>query len=158
MWTFSLVEDLKDPSDEMTSGLMDPVILFQLAAALFEDDDDDDNENSFSIRKIKRETGFDEDGRISPASTVMSEMSKQGPQPPTAESRPTSRPPTPVYDPEIQPPFQPGSWFNVCKNYSYYNIFFFFDLLDHFKNDNLRSIQEDFAALYVVLMWKTFKY
>ena len=34
----------------------------ELAAALFDDDDDDDNENSFSIRRIKKETGFLEDG------------------------------------------------------------------------------------------------
>ena len=34
----------------------------ELAAALFDDDDDDDNENSFSIRRIKKETGFLDDG------------------------------------------------------------------------------------------------
>ena len=34
----------------------------ELAAALFDDDDDDDNENSFSIRRIKKETGFNEEG------------------------------------------------------------------------------------------------
>jgi hypothetical protein len=78
-----------------------------LAAALFEDDDDDDNENSFSIRKIKKETGFAEDGgRISPASTIMSEVSKQGAAP--TGSGPTPRSTTPVYDPEIQASFQPG--------------------------------------------------
>ena len=46
----------------------------ELAAALFEpdadaedDDDDDDNENSFSIRQIKRDTGFmsDDDSQVS---------------------------------------------------------------------------------------------
>ena len=79
---------------------------FQLAAALFEDDDDD-NENSFSIRKIKKETGFaDDGGRISPASTIMSEMSKI--ETAQAGSAPGTRAPTPTYDPEIQPPFQPG--------------------------------------------------
>ena len=91
---------------------------FQLAAALFEDDDDDDNENSFSIRKIKKETGFagengfsreiDDDldgGRMSVTSTVMSEVSKREPG---AGSGPASRAPSPVYEPKIQPPFQPG--------------------------------------------------
>ena len=80
-----------------------------MAAALFEDDDDDDNENSFSIRKIKKETGFAEDGgRISPASTIMSEVSRLEGAPP-AGSVPTTRAATPVYDPEIQAPFQPGT-------------------------------------------------
>ena len=80
-----------------------------MAAALFEDDDDDDNENSFSIRKIKNETGFGDDGgdgRISPASTIMSEVSKI--ETAQAGSAPGTRAPTPTYDPEIQPPFQPG--------------------------------------------------
>ena len=80
--------------------------MLQLAAALFEDDDDD-NENSFSIRKIKNETGFGDDaGRISPTSTILSEFSKQDAA--TAEAGRTPRAVTPVYDPEIQPPFQPG--------------------------------------------------
>ena len=39
----------------------------ELAAALF-DDDDDDNENSFSIRRIKKETGFNEEGFLDEAS------------------------------------------------------------------------------------------
>ena len=84
--------------------------VFQLAAALFADDDDEDNENSFSIRKIKNETGFGGDdgggGRISPASTIMSEVSKL--ETAHAGSAPGTRAPTPTYDPEIQPPFQPG--------------------------------------------------
>merc|ERR1719242_2559878 len=58
--TKSKVEKSVKPSSKVRNE--DELNEDELAAALFEDDDDD-NENSFSIRKIKAETGFvnDED-------------------------------------------------------------------------------------------------
>ena len=74
----------------------------ELAAALFEDDDDD-NENSFSIRKIKKETGFLEDGEEKPAAADIVQRVNQ------IEAAPTPQPEPPTFEVDIQEPFQPGS-------------------------------------------------
>ncbi len=90
----------------------------ELAAALFEDDDDDD-ENSFSIRKIKRDTGFlseensnssfppnKEEGAKDPA--VPGAPSPMPPPPPAVAAPPPTVVSAP-YEPDLQLAFQPSS-------------------------------------------------
>jgi chromosome transmission fidelity protein 4 len=78
----------------------------------FQDDDDDDNENSFSIRKIKKETGFashDEDSNLSglekEGTAAAGGDGASGPAVAAAPPAPVVR----VYEAEQQEPFQPGS-------------------------------------------------
>ena len=81
----------------------------ELAAALF-DDDEDDNENSFSIRKIKKDTGFlDEESNqsrdelpSSPKGALDNKVLQQPPQP-------MPPPPPPQIEIDLQEPFQSGS-------------------------------------------------
>ncbi len=90
----------------------------ELAAALFESDDDD-NENSFSIRKIKKETGFlsggeEENSNLSNADVkgkdkgdFSSKPGSRAPSPLPAVAAPTPPPRAPVI--QVQEAFQPGS-------------------------------------------------
>ena len=88
----------------------------ELAAALF--DDDDENENSFSIRQIKKDTGFfdnedtntnltapggDDDDKDSVISKAITETEKPEEQASSAIPMPN------YYEPDIQEAFQPGS-------------------------------------------------
>ncbi len=87
-------------------------------AGLF-DDDDDDNENSFSIHRIKKETGFLEDGddnsnAIPPnedtnASNATSISKAAGDPEMVKDDKGPAEQPAPVLDVDIQEPFQPGS-------------------------------------------------
>ncbi len=86
----------------------------ELAAALFDDDDDDDNENSFSIRAIKKETGFleDQDEATNQTSAtnddkadVLSIIQDEKPDVP----KPIVQATAPRLEVDLQEPFQPGS-------------------------------------------------
>lgn len=79
----------------------------ELAAALF-DDDDDDNENSFSIRQIKKETGFldDDENTNQTTATDTDELLKPVEEP---EKLPQVVQAPPQLDLDLQEPFQPGS-------------------------------------------------
>ena len=93
----------------------------ELAAALFDDDDSNDNENSFSIRQIKKDTGFlDEESTNQSAPNadfaqddldldLDQESSKKETEEFAAPKAPVQvqAPSIPDYDP--QEPFQPGS-------------------------------------------------
>lgn len=80
----------------------------ELAAALFDDDDDDDNENSFSIRHIKKETGFLDDDETTNQSVPENNEAKID----DLDAKPLPSEPKPSIqslDVDIQEPFQPGS-------------------------------------------------
>ncbi len=91
----------------------------ELAAALFEDSDDD--ENSFSIRQIKRDTGFlsdqeednsNQDGAGGDKAKENSQHDGDGDSKPAATPAslmPPPLPPPPPYEPDLQEPFQPTS-------------------------------------------------
>ena len=90
----------------------------ELASMLFDNDDDDDNENSFNIRKIKKDTtgfldegsdvfGGDEDSNVSKPDKKESE-SKSGAPTPLPSLPPAAAVAQPV-EVDLQEPFQPGS-------------------------------------------------
>ena len=88
----------------------------ELASMLFDNDDDDDNENSFNIRKIKKDTtGFLDEG-----SDVFGDEDSNFSKPDKKESETKSGAQTPLLPPlpaaaaqpaevDVQEPFQPGS-------------------------------------------------
>jgi len=82
----------------------------ELAAALFDDDDDDDNENSFSVRRIKKETGFNEEGFLDEASNQTAKTDdKESLLTDIAPLVTESARPPPQPEVDLQGPFQPGS-------------------------------------------------
>ena len=89
----------------------------ELASMLFDNDDDDDNENSFNIRKIKKDTtGFLDEGNDvfgDEDSNVSKPERKSATATPLPEPLAPLLPPTAVAPPpaevDVQEPFQPGS-------------------------------------------------
>ncbi|XP_059096826.1 WD repeat and HMG-box DNA-binding protein 1-like [Tigriopus californicus] len=134
-----LVKGQSDNGDEL-----DPE---QLAALMDDDDDDDDNENSFSISKIKRDTGFlsdDESNLSKPESTATD--AKDKPNETSVAPLPPTKTPEPVapafYDVEIQEPFQPTA--TPVRLSSRFMVWNDVGVVKCFNTDDENSIEVDF--------------
>lgn len=116
----------------------------ELAAALF-DDDDDDNENSFSIRRIKKETGFLDPNEDTTPSEKGNFDDDSASVKSVVTDVVTAKPPpapAPALELDIQESFQPGSTPSHLE--SRYMVWNSVGIVQSFNSDEESSINVEF--------------